>query len=92
MKAPNAGERPAWCEAQAEPTAVTIAIVHLLFNAAGIALIYPLAPVRRIPIRLASALADFSMRSRAVPILYLLFLFFLLPGVILLLRRSFAGA
>lgn len=72
--------------------AVTIALVHLLFNTIGIALIYPIRAVRRIPIRLAMALADFSVRSRAVPVLYLLFLFFLLPGLIILVQRALAGA
>jgi sodium-dependent phosphate cotransporter len=72
--------------------AVAIALVHLLFNVVGIALIYPVRAVRRIPIRLAERLADFSVRFRAVPLLYLAFLFFLLPGVIILVHRAFSGA
>lgn len=72
--------------------AVTIALVHLLFNIAGIVLIYPFRPIRRIPIRLAEQLAEFSLRSRAVPILYLVFLFFLLPGLIILVQRMVSGA
>jgi len=71
--------------------AVSIALVHLLFNILGIVLIYPVRAVRRIPIRLAQGLADLSMRSRLVPVLYLVFLFFVLPGLIILSQRLFHG-
>jgi sodium-dependent phosphate cotransporter len=71
---------------------VTIALVHLIFNLTGIAIIYPFRPLRRIPIRLAERLAELSMRSRAVPVLYLVFLFFLLPGLIILVQRLVRGS
>ncbi|NNE43863.1 MAG: Na/Pi cotransporter family protein, partial [Gemmatimonadetes bacterium] len=71
--------------------AVAIALVHLLFNLSGILLIYPFRPIRRIPIFLAEKLADFSLKSRAVPVLYLVFLFFVLPGLIIFLQRTVAG-
>jgi sodium-dependent phosphate cotransporter len=71
---------------------VAIALVHLLFNLTGIAIIYPFRPVRRIPIRLAKGLADLSMRSRAVPVFYLVSLFFLLPGLIILVQRLVRGS
>jgi sodium-dependent phosphate cotransporter len=71
---------------------VTIALVHLLFNVTGIAIIYPFRPVRRIPIRLAKGLADLSVKSKAVPVLYLVFLFFLLPGLIILVQRLVSGS
>ena len=64
--------------------AVAIALVHLLFNVTGILIIYP---IRNLPIRLAETLADFSLRSRLVPVLYLLFLFFLLPGLVVVGQR-----
>jgi sodium-dependent phosphate cotransporter len=67
--------------------AVAIALVHLLFNISGILIIFPVKAIRNIPIRLAEKLADFSLRSRLVPILYLLFLFFLLPGLVVLGQR-----
>ncbi|HMB69160.1 MAG TPA: Na/Pi symporter [bacterium] len=71
---------------------VAIALVHLLFNVTGIAIIYPFRPLRLIPIRLAERLAEFSMRSRMVPVLYLVFLFFLLPGLIILVQRLVRGS
>jgi len=67
--------------------AVTIALVHLLFNVTGIAIIYPVKAIRMIPIRLAEGLAALSLRSRLVPLLYVLVLFFLLPGLAVLGRR-----
>ncbi|MFQ5768403.1 MAG: Na/Pi symporter, partial [Acidobacteriota bacterium] len=72
--------------------AVAIALVHLLFNVFGILLIYPVPAIRGVPIWLAQQLATLSMRSRMVPLLYLLFLFFLLPGIIILGQRLFGGA
>jgi sodium-dependent phosphate cotransporter len=71
------------------PAAVTIALAHLCFNVVGILMIYPIRPVRLLPIRLARGLAELSMRSRAVPILYLIFLFFVLPGLVILGQRLF---
>jgi sodium-dependent phosphate cotransporter len=72
--------------------AVAIALVHLLFNLIGIAVIYPIRAVRLLPIRLAEALAELSVKSRLIPFAYLLFLFFLLPGAVLFLRRLLAGS
>ena len=54
---------------------------------AGILIIYPVPAIRNVPIAMARRLADLSMKSRLVPILYLVFLFFLLPGFIILGRR-----
>ncbi|MBD3219834.1 hypothetical protein GF314_01205, partial [bacterium] len=69
--------------------AVTVALVHLMFNVSGIALIYPLAPVRRIPIRFARLLALRTVRNRAWAIVYLMGVFFALPLVFVLLDRWF---
>jgi sodium-dependent phosphate cotransporter len=76
---------------QGTQSAVTIALVHVLFNVCGIAIIYPLRPVRHIPIRMARWLADRSITVRATPIIYLLTLFFLLPGIIILGQRLLGG-
>ena len=64
--------------------AVTVAFAHLLFNVAGIALIWP---VRRLPIALSSLLAEYTLRSRLVPILYILVTFFLIPLALIYLVR-----
>lgn len=62
--------------------AVSVAFAHLLFNVYGIVIFWPL---QRIPIYLARTLAALTTRSRLVPILYIVTVFFLIPGVILLL-------
>ena len=72
--------------------AVAIALVHLFFNLSGILLIYPFRPLRMIPIRLAEKLAEVSLDSKWFPVLYLVFLFFVLPGAIILLQRTLSGA
>ena len=67
-----------------EEVAVTVAFAHLLFNVTGIALIWP---VRRLPIALSSLLAEYTLRSRLVPILYILVTFFLIPLALIYLVR-----
>ena len=71
----------------ANVSAITIAFVHLLFNLSGIALVYPIAAVRRIPIRLAHALASFTSRSRSLAIVYLILVFYALPLCVILIWR-----
>jgi sodium-dependent phosphate cotransporter len=70
---------------------VTIALVHLLFNLGGIALIWPIPAVRRVPIRISRWLASRAVESRWVPVLYLVVLFFAIPGVLLFLHRAAGG-
>ncbi|MEW5875383.1 MAG: Na/Pi symporter [Candidatus Zixiibacteriota bacterium] len=62
--------------ATANPAAVTIAFVHLLFNVFGTIMIIP---IRRVPIWLANSLAEWTLKSRLVPILYIAIVFFVLP-------------
>jgi len=66
---------------------LTIALVHLLFNIAGIVLIYPARPIRRIPLLLARKLADAAVRSRKHAVFYVLGLFFALPALLVLIDR-----
>jgi sodium-dependent phosphate cotransporter len=59
-----------------EVIAVAVAFAHLLFNLIGIVVLYP---IKRVPIGLALGLARLTLRSRVIPILYILFIFFVLP-------------
>lgn len=59
--------------------AVIVALVHLLFNATGILIIYPLQFLRRVPVRLSRRLALAAVRRRRLAIAYLLGVFFVLP-------------
>jgi sodium-dependent phosphate cotransporter len=72
------------------PTArlgLQIALCHLLFNLTGILLIYMVPPIRQIPLRLASWLADVAVRSRRYALLYVVALFYGLPGALLWIWR-----
>ena len=60
---------------------LTIALVHLLFNLSGTVLVYPVPAIRQIPLRLAQGLADMAVRSKALAISYVSFLFYAIPAL-----------
>ena len=68
---------------------IEIALVHLLFNLSGMAFVYPVKSIRRLPLALARTLADAAVRSRKLALLYVLFLFYGLPIGLMLLYRLF---
>ncbi len=63
---------------------VTIAFSHLLFNVFGILFIYP---VRFIPIGLAREFGKRAVENRFFPFLYVVLMFFYLPGICIYLSR-----
>jgi len=65
--------------AVALPEGLTIALVHTLFNVAGILLVYPIPAVRDIPVRLARGLADAAVRRRSLVAVYVLSVFVVIP-------------
>jgi sodium-dependent phosphate cotransporter len=67
-----------------EPAAVTVAFAHVLFNIFGIVIIWP---ARRLPMYLAESLAGVSLRSRVLPIVYILIVFYLIPLLLITLMR-----
>ena len=69
------------------PQAVTVALVHLLFNLSAIAIIYPIPALRNIPIRLARMLAYRTARKRYFAIVYMVCVFFLMPFLFVLLDK-----
>ena len=72
--------------ATGNPAAVTVAIVHTLFNISGILVFYPLQALRRIPIRLANGMSDIAVKRRSTAIAYAVGMFVVVPllGVLLL--------
>ena len=72
--------------ATSRPEALTIALVHTLFNIAGILLLYPIPTLREIPIRGAEALARIAVRRRLLAMAYVAGMFVVVPlaGVALL--------
>lgn len=67
--------------------AVTIAIVHTLFNLAGILIFYPVPTLRAVPIRLAEGMAELATKRRSVVLAYVVVLFLVVPAFGVLLLR-----
>lgn len=65
--------------ATGNPTAVTVAFAHLLFNIFGALCIWPWPKVRAVPVRLAEWLAGKAMGSRLVPAAFILIVFVIVP-------------
>ena len=68
------------------PEALTVALVHTLFNVFGILIFYPIPAMRAIPIGLARRTGDYAAKRSSAVIAYLVLVFVLTPalGVILL--------
>jgi sodium-dependent phosphate cotransporter len=65
-----------------EPAAaagLAIALAHLIFNVLGIVLIYPLALIREVPIRMAEFVGTLAFKNRFYAIAYIVGLFYALP-------------
>jgi len=73
------------------PGAVTVALVHLMFNMSGILIIYPIPALRRIPLRLARGLAEITSRKKYFAFVYMLGVFFVMPLVFVLLDKLIRG-
>lgn len=67
--------------ATGSPAALTIALVHLLFNACGILTFYPIPELRKIPIFAAQLLARKSAQNRLYALMFIVIVFFIIPGV-----------
>ena len=72
--------------ATSRPEALTIALVHTLFNIGGILLLYPISSLREIPIRGAETLARIAVERRLLAVAYVVAMFIIVPilGVALL--------
>ncbi|MFQ5558500.1 MAG: sodium dependent phosphate transporter, partial [Acidimicrobiales bacterium] len=72
--------------AASRPEALTVALVHTLFNVAGILLLYPLKPLRELPVRAAETLATVAVKRPLIAVAYVFGLFVIVPlvGVALL--------
>ena len=60
--------------------AVGVAFAHLIFNTYGILIFWPL---KKIPIWLATKLAEVTQRTKIIPLLYIAVVFFIIPAAIL---------
>ena len=66
------------------PAAVTIAFSHLIFNLLGISIFLPL---KSIPINAAVKFAKISKERKYFPALYILVVFFVIPGLLIYIMR-----
>ena len=66
--------------------AITIALTHTCFNLAGILLFLPL-PFMRWPVWLAQRFADLASRRRALAVVFLVLLFFVIPASLVFVAR-----
>jgi sodium-dependent phosphate cotransporter len=62
--------------------ALAIGLVHLYFNIMGIVFLYPL---RKVPIYLAKKVAGYISTNRKMAILFIVVVFFAIPGIVILL-------
>ena len=70
-----------------EVSAVTVAFAHLLFNICGIAVVWPLPGIRKIPLSLSENFATIAANHRWIAIAYILVCFYAVPfSAILVLR------
>jgi sodium-dependent phosphate cotransporter len=72
--------------AASRPEALTVGIVHALFNIGGILILYPLPAIRVIPIRAAERLAELAVTRRSTAVFYVMVAFIVIPllGVVVL--------
>jgi solute carrier family 34 (sodium-dependent phosphate cotransporter) len=67
--------------AAANSNALTVGLVHTLFNISAIVVLYPIAKVREIPIRLAQGLAEIAVSRQALALAYVVIVFIVVPLV-----------
>ncbi len=69
--------------------ALTIAMVHLLFNLAGILIWYVPSYTRTVPLKLATKFAGFAAQSKRWAIIYVCLAFYALPAAIFFIAEAF---
>ena len=69
--------------------AITIAVCHVLFNIYGIVFLYYIPPIRDLIIKMAEKLAELCQKNRWIAPLYVIVVFFLIPGFVVLIQQLF---
>jgi len=69
--------------------ALQVALCHLFFNITGIIIWYPLPFMRKIPLNGARALGRATRRSKLVPPIYIILVFFVIPLLLLAISSLF---
>ncbi len=69
--------------------AVQIALVHLLFNLTGMALMFPVKATRRVPLFLAEKLGNLAADSKKAAVACVLSVFYGIPALLIFASRAF---
>jgi sodium-dependent phosphate cotransporter len=64
-----------------------IAFVHMLFNICGVIIFFVIPGTKRLPIGIAKALGTLFSKKRYFAIIYILTLFFAIPGLLILIHE-----
>lgn len=67
--------------------ALSLAIVHLVFNLVGVLLFLPIKNLRNLPVKLANMLGTYTFSHRLVGLAYIVLIFFLLPLLLIYISR-----
>lgn len=68
--------------------ALTIALVHMLFNLIGVLIFLPWPVIRRIPVKVAYRFGAWTLDSRLIGFSYIIFTFFLMPFTLIYINRD----
>jgi sodium-dependent phosphate cotransporter len=67
--------------------ALSVSFAHLIFNALGVIIIWPIPALRAIPMRMAESFAAVSADHRWIPIAYVIVFFYVLPFAVIAILR-----
>jgi solute carrier family 34 (sodium-dependent phosphate cotransporter) len=67
----------------ASEAALTIALVHFLFNFLAVIVIYGIPALREVPLKLAERLAEVGTNNKLLALAYVIGTFFVIPGLIM---------
>ena len=67
--------------------AITIAIVHVLFNTIGVVFISQVPLFRKIPLALSRGLGEIAYKKRRYAFIYVLCLYFVIPGILIAVSK-----
>jgi sodium-dependent phosphate cotransporter len=68
--------------------AISIALVHFLFNFIGALIFLPFPAVRNIPVQLATLFGEKTVKSRLIGLAYILLTFFIIPFLLIYFNRG----
>jgi len=73
--------------ATCSPAALVVAIAHFTFNVLGMVIILPFKSIRMIPIKIALAASNMTMKSKLYPILFIVLISFIIPILLLVIMK-----